>query len=137
MFRGNVGAFYSQINFGSYNLNPIFSGTPIIIEPLVNRATLIIESGELSYVINPEVMPFINAGLIQVPQFSNSRPLVAASLINASLPQLSLNQNGFRLGAGVNFKHKRVTWRLEEKYYNSVGTFISYQTFLGIEVDLS
>ncbi|MFI4962646.1 MAG: autotransporter outer membrane beta-barrel domain-containing protein, partial [Legionellales bacterium] len=132
ILKANVGAFYSQINTGPYQFVAIDQSLSQPVPALVNKATLIMENAELGYNLNPELVPFINGGLIQVAQFSNSRPVVSA-VINGSLPQLNLNKNGFRLGAGITFKHKQLSLRLEEKYYNSAGTFISYQTFLGLE----
>lgn len=138
LFKGNVGALYSQINTGSYQFIPFDRSQVFTVAELVNKATLIIENAELVYTKNAELMPFVNGALIQVAQFSNSRPVLdPAVVINGSLPQINLNQGGFRLGAGIAFKHKQLNLRLEEKYYNSVGTFISYQTFLGLEYEFT
>jgi len=136
LLKTNVGALYSQINSGSYLFTLQSTGTSAIVAPLVNRATLILENAELGYAYNAELMPFINGGLIQVAQFSNSRPIVSAQ-INGSLPQLNMNKSGYRLGAGLAIKHKTLALRLEEKYYNAGGTFQSYQTLVGLEYQFS
>ena len=127
---------YSQINAGSYPL--IFQPTlpSQIVPALTTKATFLFENAELGYKVTTEMMPFINAGLIQVVQYSNSRPIIA-NPINGSLPQLNMNQNGFRLGGGVSFNHKQFTLRLEQKYYNAGGTFTSNQTFVGLEYQFS
>ncbi|KTC90812.1 autotransporter domain-containing protein [Fluoribacter dumoffii] len=132
--RANVGVLYSQIDTGEYNY--FFPTTDVfqVVEPLTNKATLILENIELGYYIKPKVMPFLSAGLIQVAQFSNSRPLLdPASVINGSLPQLNMDQSGFRVGGGIAFTYKNATVRVEEKYYNAGGVFQSYQTLAALE----
>ena len=134
VLRANLGVLYSQIDSGPYDYLFTNSGTLQPIQSLTNKATLLLENAELGYFINPKLMPFIGAGLIQVVQFSNSRPIIdPASDINGSLPQLNMNKNGFRLGAGVSYTYKNATVRIEEKYYNSSGTFRSYQSLAALE----
>lgn len=128
----NGGALYSQINTGSY----LFTFQPTLpaltVASLTNKVTMLMENVEVGYPVTSQIKPFINGGLIQVVQFSNSRP-VLASQINGTLPQLNMNQNGYRLGGGVALNHKKFTLRVEEKYYNSNNTFRSYLTLVGLE----
>lgn len=134
LLRTNVGVLYSQIDTKSYYYQFPTTNTFFSVKPLLNKATLIIENAEVGYFINPKLMPFINAGLIQVAQFSNSRALVdATTIINGSLPQLNMDKGGFRLGGGISYTYKNVSLRIEEKYYNAGGTFQSYESLASLE----
>ncbi|WP_392538996.1 autotransporter outer membrane beta-barrel domain-containing protein [Legionella sp. 227] len=134
LMRANAGVLYSQIDTGRYNYFFPDTATFQVIEPLTNKATLILENIELGYYIKPTVMPFLSGGLIQVAQFSNSRLLInPASVINGSLPQLNMDKSGFRVGGGIAITYKNATIRVEEKYYNAGGVFQSYQTLAALE----
>ncbi|MCW8397533.1 autotransporter outer membrane beta-barrel domain-containing protein [Legionella sp. PATHC038] len=134
LMRANAGVLYSQIDTGRYNYFFPATDTFQVIEPLTNKATLILENIELGYYIKPTVMPFLSGGLIQVAQFSNSRLLInPASVINGSLPQLNMDKSGFRVGGGIAITYKNATIRVEEKYYNAGGVFQSYQTLAALE----
>lgn len=138
LLRMNLGVLYSQVDTGHYNY--VFPATSQVtpVASLVNKATLLLENAELGYLIQPKLMAFINGGLIQVVQFSNSRPILdSASTINGSLPQLNMDKSGFRLGGGVSYTYKNVTVRVEEKYYNAGSTFQSYQTLAALEYQFS
>jgi hypothetical protein len=71
-------------------------------------------------------MPFVGAGLIQIPVYSTSRP--TTPIVNGALPQLIINQNGYRAAAGVTLLHNKFMVRLEEVYYNAGNVFTTYQT---------
>ncbi|STY30778.1 Uncharacterised protein [Legionella wadsworthii] len=134
LMRANVGVLFSEINTRSYNFFFPATATFQGVAPLTNKATLFLENVELGYYIKPNVMPFISGGLIQVAQFSNSRPLIdPASVINGSLPQLNMDKSGFRVGGGIAISFKKATLRVEEKYYNAGGVFQSYQTLAALE----
>lgn len=138
LLRANLGALYSEIDTGSYNY--LFPVTNVIynVRPLTNRATLILENAELGYFVNPKLMPFINGGLVQVAQFSNSRAiLLPNTIINGAIPQYNMNKNAFRLGAGISYSYKNISLRVEEKYYNASGVFRSNQTLATIEYQFS
>lgn len=138
LVRANLGVLYSQIDTGHYSYIFAETGTIQGVSPLTNKATLIMENAEFGYFVKPTLMPFINGGLIQVAQFSNSRAILdPASTINGSLPQLNMNKSGFRLGAGMSYTYKNVTMRVEEKYYNAGSTFQSYQTLAALEYQFS
>lgn len=134
LFRSNLGVLYSQINSPHYFLTSPSTNTTQVVDSLTNKATLLLENVEVGYFINPKLMPFVSAGLIQVAHFSINRPIVSpAILINGSLPQLNMNKDGFRLGAGFNYTYKNLSMRIEEKYYNASSTFTSYQTLVLLE----
>lgn len=134
LLRANLGVLYSQIDTGRYNY--YFPATEVFynVKSLTNRATLLLENAEIGYYINPKFMPFINGGLAQVVQFSNSRPIILpTTIINGIIPQYNMNKNAFRLGAGFSFSYKNVNVRVEERYYNASSTFKSYQTLATLE----
>ncbi|KGP64442.1 hypothetical protein EP47_11805 [Legionella norrlandica] len=135
-FKAFAGLLYSQIHSGSYFLffQPV---QPVqVVTPLTNKTTYVMEGAEVGYKLNSKLTPFINGGLIQVANISNSRPLFAAP-INGSLPQLNMDKNGFKLGGGFTFKQKQFTVRLEERYYQAGRIFASYQTVAGLEYRFS
>lgn len=144
LFRGTVGSLYSEIDTGNYILSLTNSYptiqtvqlTPQLVAPLTTKTTYLIETGELNYTLWPQVTPFVNAALLQVVQFSNSRPLVATQ-INGTLPELNINQNGFRVGGGFTFMYKQLKLRVEEKYFNAGNLFTSTQTLVGLEYQFS
>lgn len=144
LFRAGIGGLYSQIDTGSYTFNlqssfPDQTTQPFsdqTVNPLTTKTTFLFETVEVGYSINSGIMPFINGALIQVVQFSNSRPLVFAQ-INGTLPQLNINQNGFRVGAGVAFTYKQFKLRIEDKYYNAGDVFTSNQGLVGLEYQFS
>ena len=138
LLRANFGVLYSEIDTPHYYYLFPTQGMSQRVERLTSKATLLLENVEVGYFIKPKLMPFINGGLIQVVDFSNSRPIVSpTSIINGSLPQLNMDKNGFRLGAGVSYTYKNVTMRVEEKYYNAGSTFRSYQTLAALEYQFS
>lgn len=134
--KAYAGVLYSQIHSGRYAVlfQPNLDSQNI--EPLTNKVTYVMEGAELGYKLNSQLTPFINGGLIQVAQFKNSRATLMTP-INGSLPQLNMDQNGFKLGAGFVYTHKQLTLRIEEKYYNAANTYTSYQTLAGLEYHFS
>lgn len=144
--KGSVGSLYSQINTGAYlftarsiyaNAVPSFN-VPFTqtIPSLATKTTYLVETAELDYVKWPKFMPFFNVSLLQVLQFSNSRPIVVGQ-INGTLPELNLNQNAYKFGGGFVFVHKQFRLRVEEKYYNAGSLFTSTQTLVGLEYQFS
>lgn len=132
-FNGNVRLLYSQVNSGFYT----FQFAPTLgtqaVQALTNKALFLTENLEIDYALNTKmsIKPFINGGLLQVLSFSNSRPLIGAGIIGPS-PQLDIRTDGYRVGGGVTFEHKKLTLRLEEQYYSSGGNYKSYQTLAGL-----
>lgn len=139
VLNANGRLLYSQVSSGRYPFTfaPTFPNQ--IVEPLTNKALFLVENAELEYKFQPTIMPlnpFINGGLIQVLQFSNSRETINTP-INGISPQLNLNKNGYRLGGGLSFYHKQLTIRIEEQYYQSGGTYSSYETIVGLRYMIS
>ena len=139
VLSANGRLLYSQVDAGRYTF--VYQPTllPQTVAPLTNKVLFLMENAEIGYKFKPNIMPlmpFVNGGLIQVLHFSNSRPLINAA-INGTLPQLSMNKNGYRLGGGLSFNYKQLTVRLEEQYYNASGTFTSYQTIAGLRYLMS
>jgi hypothetical protein len=129
IFSGNMRLMYSQTsNDASTMVFPSQDNTQTIIIPsLVNKAGYVIENIELAYSLTPEFRPFVDGGLIQVAYYSNSRPTIGA-VVNGSIPQLYMNKNGYKLGAGLEMNRKHYTLRLDQQYFNSANTFINNQT---------
>lgn len=138
LVRANLGVLYSQIDTPDYHYLFPATNSRQKVASLTNKATLLLENAEFGYFVNPKLMPFINAGLIQVAGFSESRPIISPlTVINGTLPQLSMNRSGFRLGGGLAYSYKNIAMRVEEKYYNAGLTFTSYQTLATIEYQFS
>lgn len=131
-----AGILYSQINSGSYVLAFPSIQPGQFVAPLTTKTTYIMEGAEISYKHNSTLTPFINGGLIQVANYTNTRPIFTQQ-INGSLPQLNMDKNGYKLGGGVAVQYKQLTLRLEEKYYRAGSLFTSYQTIAGLEYRFS
>lgn len=133
--RAYAGVLYSRINTGNYIIY-LLGGAPQTALPLTTKTTFIVEGGELTYKLSPTLSPFVNAALIQVADYTNSRPVIGQP-INGTLPQLIMDKNGYRIGGGLNYVQKQFTLRLEEKYYNAGNLFSSLQTVAALEYRFS
>ena len=134
LMNANGRILYSTVENGRYSFFFQTAFPTQVVEPLSNKSWFLMENVELGYNLEkyPAWIPFVNAGLVQVLSYQNSRPLVNIA-INGITPQLNLDKNGFRLGAGLAYTHKQFTLRLEEQYYNAGSVFTSYQTILGVK----
>ncbi len=103
------------------------------IAPLTNKSSYLLENAEIGYKITQTIEPFINGGLIQVVQFSNSRPLISGTLVSTA-PEFNLNQNGFQAGGGVNFALKKVTLRLEQQYVQRANVYHSNLSIVSLKI---
>ncbi len=110
---------------------------PQMVKPLTNKAAYVMENLELGYSLSHIITPFINGGLVQVVNYSNSRPIVNTVAIIGALPQLEMNQDAYRLGAGVSLRFKKFTLRLEQKYYNAGRTFTSNDSLINLSFPFS
>ncbi|TAL64232.1 MAG: autotransporter outer membrane beta-barrel domain-containing protein [Legionella sp.] len=128
----SIGYLYSQINSPSYNFTVLSPATVLPVEPLTNEVSMITENLEIGDHIRPATRVFINGGLFQVVEFSNSRPVLFTPTVGV-LPQLFVDQSGFRLGAGVGVNFHDLNFRLEEKYYNAGNVFTSWQTLATVQ----
>lgn len=131
---------YSQVNAGSYAFTFNTANLPAqTVLPLTNKVWFLMENAEIDYKFDKTrfpFRPFVNAGLLQVLSFSNSRPVIGA-VINGVSPQLSMNKDGYRVGGGLSLNHKNITVRVEEQYYSSAGTYSSLQTIAGIRYTIN
>lgn len=135
LLTANGRVLYSQINSGSYSFLFQSNFPTQTVQPLTNKVWFLIENVEVGYnfdKLKMPVTPFVNGGLLQVLNYTNSRPIVGA-VINGTSPQLNMNKDGFRVGGGLSFRHKSFTVRIEEQYYNASGTYSSYQTLAGMK----
>ncbi|WP_127101382.1 hypothetical protein [Legionella sp. km772] len=132
--NANARILYTTVDSGAYSFFFQTNFPTQTIEPLSNKSWFLMENVEFGYTLEkyPSWIPFINAGLVQVLSFKNSRPLVNIA-INGISPQLNLDKNGVHFGGGLAYTYKDLTVRLEEQYYNAGRIFSSYQTLLGIK----
>ena len=134
----NARLLYTSIESGTYSIFYQTAFPTQTVAPLANKSWFLMENAELGYNFEkyPAWIPFVNAGLVQVLSYRNSRPLIN-SAINGISPQLNLDQNGYRLGTGLAYTNKQLTVRLEEQYYNAGNIFRSYQTLLSVKYALA
>ncbi|MCL9683653.1 autotransporter outer membrane beta-barrel domain-containing protein [Legionella maioricensis] len=134
----SVGGLYNQVVSDKKYITYPDQDIPVqTVKPLTNKVVYILESLELGYKFTPAMTPFINGGLIQVASFKNSRETINIANILGAVPQLQMNKNAFRIGAGISFKLKQLTLRLEQKYYNAAGTFTSNDTLVSFSYQFS
>lgn len=130
VITANARLLYSQVNNQSYSfLFP--TATNLLVAPLTNNSWYLMENLELGYQQSAWV-PFVNVGLLQVLSFQNSRALTNQP-INGISPQLNVDKDGFRVGAGLSYGFKQFRVRIEEQYFNAGSVFSSYQTFLSLK----
>lgn len=134
--RGYLQGLYAESDAGNYSINFTGNTAALPISPNTTKATWIIEHAELGYEINPSITPFISGSLVQVPYYKNTNPVVATGIIGA-LPQLNLNQNGYKVGAGFTLRRKELSFRVEQKYYQTGSIYHSNQTFLRVMYNLT
>ncbi len=131
----NAGILYSEVDAGSYNFYYTTQDSPpAFVAALITRTIFVSEGFEFGYKTENNGLtftPFINAGLVQIPVYATSRN--TTPVINGSLPQLSVRQNGYRAGTGVNLVHDKFMIRVEEVYYNAGNVFQSYQTVANLK----
>lgn len=133
----NLRVLYSEVDAKTYPIAfPSGQQATVFVLPLTNRVTWIMENAELNYRMDDKIKMFVNAGLIQVADNYNSRPLAVDAIVG-SLPQLSVTENAYRLGAGLSFIGQQWALRLEEKYYNSKGTYRNYQTIVNFTYQMA
>lgn len=140
LVNANGRLLYSRVNAGSYLFTYQSALPSQTVQAITNKAVYLMENVELGYKLDQKrlpLTPFVNAGLVQVLHFSNSRPLVNAARIVGVVPQLSLDKNGYRLGGGATFQHKNLSIRLEEQYYRASSTYSSYQTIAALKYMIS
>lgn len=118
---------YNQLHNNQFNIQSFNSQPTLFVPSLTNRLFLLSEGAELGYQYTQEIRPFINGGLIQLPFYKTS-PNAVTPVVNGLIPQLNANKGGYRLGGGISYVKNRFLLRIEEQYYNSASTFISWQT---------
>jgi len=132
----NAGILYSEIDAGSYQFYYTTYNIASVNVPSIRTRTIFVTEGlELGYKTENNGLaftPFLNGGLVQIPIFNTTRRS-GLPVINGSLPQLAVNQNGYRAGTGVALVHDKFTIRVEEVYYRAGTTFKSYQTVANLK----
>ena len=131
VLKGFLSLLHTENNQSSYNYY-FTPSEPSPVAPISNQATFVLENAEIAYVDSPHIQPFINGGLLQVLQYSNSRPIVSGVALVGSLPEFTINQNGFRVGGGVSLIYKQVVLRIEQQYDQRGTVYHSNQTIAAI-----
>lgn len=130
----NAAVLYNQINANAYDF--IFNSTynnPISLESVITRQLFVFEFIELGYKTlknNLTFTPYLSGGLIQIPLYATSRPVLP--IVNGALPQLIINKNGYKAATGVSLQHKKFKIRLEQSIYQSGREFTSYATVANV-----
>lgn len=125
----SAGGLYNLINSGQAYSNQTPGYPPVrAINPLVTRSGIFFENIQLSLPFNNQLTPFVSGGLVQVPYYTNSRPIYDPAYVTGPVPQVLMNQNAFRLGAGFTIVKRHYVLRLEQKYYNSAHTLVTNTT---------
>ena len=122
----NLSYVFSNFEQSAYAINYSNGGsTPVVA--LTTQIGLLAENAQVSYQVNDNLLPFLEAGLVQVVDRYYSSPLTVVSTAS-SIPQLILGNNGYRLAAGViiHKKHIRVTpyYQYSQRgsnYYDNMG----------------
>lgn len=136
LVRSYLTLLYNQINQQSFAFN--FPTTLSNNVPsLVNRSVLLLEHLEITYDKSEYMQPFVSGGLLEVLDFSNSRPIVDNIVLIGSLPEFNLNQNGFRVGGGINFNYKQWMLRLEQQYDQRGSVYHSNQSIVTLILTMS
>lgn len=95
---GNLIYFASRFHQNGYTM----SYDPAIdVRPLTTKLNTFIEAARMYYVVNEFFLPFVQGELLQISNRRNSRPTLTQSQFIAPLPQATLGNNGYTLGAGV------------------------------------
>lgn len=136
VFRADVGFLLSQSTSDYYRYQFAQNILSSPVQSLLNHSDWTYENIEMGYAVTPHIMPILTAGLVQVVHSSNNHPLVSGT-INGSLPQLSMDQGGFRVGGGVTLGYRNWNLRIEEKYYNSRNVYTNYQTLFILKLKMS
>lgn len=126
-----VQGLYTQSDVNGYTQQFSANFSPSTVAPLTTKITYILEDVTVNYKSNNPFSPYLSAGLIQVADYSQSRPSLAGT-VNGSLPQLALNQSGYRLGGGLGYNHKNAAVRVDYRYYEAGSQFHSSQVTLNL-----
>jgi len=131
LLQGGLGYVYSSFFQPAYDI--VYNNRPSSnVAALTTRIGILTENIRIDYRNIDHVVPYLDLGLLQVVNRSYSNTSINASTSSA-LPQLTLANNGFFVGAGLAYtqKHFRVT-----PYYQFVQRTSSFTSNLGgVRVD--
>ncbi len=126
-----VQGLYTRNDIKGYTQRFSAVNPPTAVVPLTTKISYVMENLNLRYKSNGPFSPFISAGLIQVVDYTQSRPTLTGIVIG-SLPQLILDQNGYRVGGGLSYTHKKATAQVEYRHYQATRQFRSNQVTLNL-----
>lgn len=133
---GSVGFLYNDVTQKGYSLSFTPTGTISQIPQLTNQSSFALENTEIGYELTDNIQPFVNAGLLQVLQFSNSRPVIT-DIGLGSLPEFNVDNNGYHAGAGFVAQYKSWHLRLEQQYNQRGNRFHSNLSLASLTYDLN
>lgn len=134
MLLASLGILHTEVTQNPFyfflNASPL---SPNYVDTFTSKQSFVLEYAELTYKKSGKIQPFVNAGLLQVVQYANVTP-AAAILSAATLPNslVNLNVNGYSVGAGLSWEHKKLLLRLEEQYYQRGSIYHSNQSIVSI-----
>ncbi|MFI4918542.1 MAG: autotransporter outer membrane beta-barrel domain-containing protein [Legionellales bacterium] len=135
LIRSTITLLFSDVNQQSFNVHSAF--TPTTVASLINKSTYLLENAEITYQKSEKIQPFVSGGLLQVLQFSNSRPVISNVAVVGSLPEFNLDQNGFRIGAGLSYHYKQFSVRVEQQYDQRGTVYHNNQSIITLGIALA
>lgn len=132
---GSVGFLYNDVTQNSYSLLFTPTDTKSQIPKVRNQSSFALENAEIRYELNNTIQPFVNAGLLQVLQFSNSRPIIN-DIGLGSLPEFNVDNNGYHAGGGFVAQYKSWHLRLEQQYNQRGNRFHSNLSLASLTLDI-
>lgn len=128
--QADVNYWYTHFSQNQYNI--IYTNFIAPVEALTTKVSTFTENMRLYYKVSEHILPFINAGLIQVPSTRYSRPVGSLAnflLTTGSLPSLTLDKSGYFLGAGLFLTYKN--WNITPSYqYGRRGSPFQTNTYM-------
>lgn len=130
---GRLTYFASRFHQNAYDTS--FIGTLPVNALTVNLNTFV-EHASLFYYHNEHVIPFVQGELLQVASRRINRPLFNDVLAINALPQATLDNNGYAIGAGVVWRYQKLLLTTAYQYSARGSTFSSNQFIANFKVYL-
>ncbi|QRN04925.1 autotransporter outer membrane beta-barrel domain-containing protein [Legionella sp. MW5194] len=135
VFNANLRALRTEVDQDPYAIHFAFDPATQSVPSLTNKVSYLQENAELGYKINDSVQPFVEGGLLQVLDFSNSRPALTGVILGP-VPEFNLDMNGYKVGGGIAFNYKQYVFRLEQQYFQRGSVYHSNQSTLSVKMNI-
>lgn len=126
---------YFASRFHQNGYDTTFNGS-LPVNPLTVNLNTFIEHASLFYYHNEHVIPFVQGELLQVASRRFNRPLFNDVLAINALPQATLDNNGYAIGAGVVWRYQKLLLTTAYQYSARGSTFSSNQLIANFKVYL-